>query len=123
MLFIEIQVGKEAMENKKYCNIYPKSVALILRLTEFLHGHGHVVHGDSAFASVATCTALLEHSTYFSGFLKTAHKEFPKMFCQAHRQNVMIQSQYGLLSRCMVLPSTSNNGHVWNEPGNIGSPK
>ena len=30
-----------------------------------MHGHGHinVVHGDSAFASVATCTALLEHST------------------------------------------------------------
>ena len=37
------------------------------------------VHGDSAFASVAICTALLEHSTYFSGILKTAHKEFPKM--------------------------------------------
>eukprot|EP00731_Ephydatia_muelleri_P013647 Em0007g957a len=82
MLFLEIQEGKEAMAGKKYCDRYPKSVALTLRMTEFLHGRGHVVHGDSAFASVATCTALLEHSTYFSGLLKTAHKEFPRKFCQ-----------------------------------------
>ena len=69
------------MAKKKFCNIYPKSVALTLHLTEFLHGHGHVVHGDSAFASVATCTAaLLELSTYFSGILKIVHKEFPKIF-------------------------------------------
>ena len=62
------------MAVKRYCDRYPKSVALTLRMTEFLHSHGHVVHGDSAFASVATCTALLEHSTYFSGLLTTAHK-------------------------------------------------
>ena len=43
---------------------------------------GLVVHGDSAFASVATCTALLEHATYFSGLLKIAHKEFPRKFYQ-----------------------------------------
>ena len=57
-------------------------MALTLHLTEFLHGHGHVMLGDSAFASVATYTALLEHSTYFSGILKTAHEAYPKMFCQ-----------------------------------------
>ena len=82
MLFLEMQEGKEAMAGKKYCDRYPKSAALTLRMTEFLHGRGHVVHGDSAFASVAPCTALLEHSTYFSGLLKTAHKEFPRKFCQ-----------------------------------------
>ena len=41
-----------------------------------------VIHGDSAFASVACCTALLEHGLYFSGLLKTAHKKFPKKYCQ-----------------------------------------
>ena len=57
------------MEGKRYCDKYPKSVALTLRMTEFLQGRGHVVHGDSAFASVATRTALLECSAYFSGLL------------------------------------------------------
>ena len=47
-----------------------------------LHGSGRVIHGDSAFASIACCTALLEHGLYFSGLLKTAHKEFPKKYCQ-----------------------------------------
>ena len=72
------------MAGKRYCGKYPKSVALTLRMTEFLNGRGHVVHGDSAFASVATCTALLEHSTYFSGLLKTAHKEFPRKYGLEH---------------------------------------
>ena len=48
------------MAKKAYCDRYPKSVALVLRLTEMLHGSGRVIHGDSAFASVACCTALLE---------------------------------------------------------------
>ena len=64
-------------------------------MTEFLHGRGHVIHGDSAFASVTTCNALLEHSTYFSGLLKTAHKEFPRKFCQrwplVHKPSVVTQ--------------------------------
>ncbi|KAL5516031.1 hypothetical protein EMCRGX_G001287 [Ephydatia muelleri] len=71
MLFLDIQEGKEAMEGKN---------------------RGHVVHGDSAFASVATCTALLERSTYFSGLLKTVHKEFPKKFCQEMASSVHNQS-------------------------------
>ena len=76
MLFLETQERKEAMAGKRYCDRYPKSVALTLRMTEFLHGHGHVVHGDSTFVTVTTCTALVEHSIYFSGLLRTAHKEF-----------------------------------------------
>ena len=59
------------MAKKAYCDMYPKSVALVLRLTEMLHGSGCAIHGDSAFASVACCTALLEHGLYFSGLLKT----------------------------------------------------
>ena len=42
MLFLEIKEGKEAMAGKKYCDKYSISVALTLRLTEFLHGCGEV---------------------------------------------------------------------------------
>ena len=126
MLFLEIQEGKEAMAGKRYCDRYPKSVALTLRMTEFLHGRGHVVHGDSAFASVATCTALLEHSTYFSGLLKTAHKEFPRKFCQ----EMAFSAQAKCGDRFTVRTEKKVHGvvkyiygHVWNEPGSKGAPK
>ena len=60
MLFLEIQEGKEAMKRKRYCDKYPKSVALTLRRS--FAGSGTCVHGDNAFASVATCTTLLEQT-------------------------------------------------------------
>ena len=60
MLFLEIQEGKEAMERKRYCDKYPKSVVLTLR--RIFARSGTCVHGDSAFASVATCTTLLERT-------------------------------------------------------------
>ncbi|KAL5484079.1 hypothetical protein EMCRGX_G020521 [Ephydatia muelleri] len=126
MLFLEIQEGKEAMAGKKYCDRYPKSVALTLRMTEFLHGRGHVVHGDSAFASVATCTALLEHSTYFSGLLKIAHKEFPREFCQEMAFSAQAKRGDTVTIRTEKKVHGVTKyiyGHVWNEPGSEGAPK
>ena len=95
----------------KWTNI----TGLTIRLTEFLHGHGYVVHGDSTFAFGITCTALLEKSTYFSGILKTAHKGFPKMFCQKlaigplaqHGDTVTIQQVHGVASTSMGMFGTS----------------
>ena len=75
-----IQEGAELMASKKYCDQYPKHVALTLRLTEFLHGRGHVVYGDSYFASFQTARALLADGTYFTGMVKNATKGFPKKF-------------------------------------------
>ena len=60
ILHLEIKEAADIMAKKAYCDRYSKSVALVLRLTEMLHGSGRVIHGDSAFASVACCTALLE---------------------------------------------------------------
>ena len=98
------------MAKKAYCDRYPKSVALVLRLTEMLHGCGRVIHGDSAFASVACCTALLEHELYFSGLLKTAHKEFPKKYCQelAFQAGAQRETQlpFALLKLLEVPPSS-----------------
>ena len=80
ILFLEIQEGAELMASKKYCDQYPKHVALTLRLTEFLHGKGHVIYGDSYFASFQTARALLAHGTDFTGLVKNATKGFPKKF-------------------------------------------
>ena len=44
MLILEYQEVKESMEKKKWCDKYPKHVALSLRLTEMLHGKGHIVY-------------------------------------------------------------------------------
>ena len=59
ILHLEIQEAADLMTKKVYCDRYPKSVALVLQLTETLHGSGRVIHGDCVFASVACCTALL----------------------------------------------------------------
>ena len=72
MLFSEYQEGKDKMQLKKWCDQYPKHVALVQRLTEMLHGKGHIVYGDSYFTSMQTVKALLEHGTYYLGMLKNS---------------------------------------------------
>ena len=89
MLFLDIQRERRLWKGRSSVTSTPNQWRF---MTEFLHSRGHVVHGDSAFASVATCTALLERSTYFSGLLKTVHKEFPKKFCQEMASSVHNQS-------------------------------
>ena len=84
MLFLEYQEGKDRMQLKKWCDQYPKHVALVLRLTEMLYGKGHIVYGDSYFTSVQTVKTLLEHGTYYLGMLKTASAGFPKKSSHLH---------------------------------------
>ena len=126
ILHLEIQEAADIMAKKAYCDRYPKSVALVLRLTEMLHGSGRVIHGDSAFASVACCTALLEHGLYFSGLLKTAHKEFPKKYCQdiAFQAGAQRGDTVTICTTKAIGSATKFiYGHVWNEPGSEGTPK
>ena len=59
ILHLEIQEAADIMAKKAYCDRYPKSVALVLRLTEMLHGCGRVIHGDSAFAPLLLLAVLL----------------------------------------------------------------
>ena len=82
MLFLEYQEAKDRMQLKKWCDQYPKHVALVPRLTEMLHGKVHIVYGDSYFTSVQTVKALLEHGTYYLGMLKTASAGF--ISCHLH---------------------------------------
>ena len=81
MLFLELQQCKESMKQKKWCDKYPKHVALSLRLTEMLHGKGHIVYGDSYFTSIQTVKALLEHGTYYLGMLSWISKEISPISC------------------------------------------
>ena len=76
MLHIEIQESKEDMANKDFTDRFSKHTALVLRLTKMLHGKGHIVYGDSAYTSFETACAMLEHGTYYTGLLKTAHRGF-----------------------------------------------
>eukprot|EP00731_Ephydatia_muelleri_P007170 Em0003g1418a len=127
ILFLEIQEGVELMASKKYCDQYPKHVALTLRLTEFLHGKGHVVYGgDSYFASFQTARALLAHGTYFTGLVKNATKGFPKKFLNDVGWSVTAQRGDTITTRhafFMNLKEREIYGHAWNEPGSVGVPK
>ena len=80
MLHIEIQESKEDMANKDFTDRYAKHTALVLRFTKMLHGKGNIVYGDSAFTSVETACAMLEHGMYYTGLLKTAHRGFFKSY-------------------------------------------
>ena len=43
-------------------------------------GTGRIVIVDSAFSSVKTFIALKQRGLYFMGLVKTAHKQFPKVW-------------------------------------------
>ena len=85
ILRIEVQEGAAAMANAKYMKKpdtgqpwYAQHTAITLRLVEPWFGTGRTIIGDSAFASLRTCVALLEYGLFFIGIVKTASKMFPK---------------------------------------------
>ncbi|EKX38610.1 hypothetical protein GUITHDRAFT_43362, partial [Guillardia theta CCMP2712] len=80
MLHLELQEGKEEMGTRQYNSQYPKHTALVLRIMQNYLGKGHILYGDSAFASLSTAVALLERNTFFTGLVKTAYSGFPKAY-------------------------------------------
>lgn len=74
--------GKDAQQAKEFCDIYPSSIALTLRIVKHYFGSGITLHADSAFSSVATAKALRSRGIHFMGSVKTACKFFPKKFFQ-----------------------------------------
>ena len=126
MLFLEYQEGKDRMQLKKWCDQYPKHVALVLRLTEMLHGKGHIVYGDSYFTSVQTVKALLEQGTYYLGMLKTASAGFPKKYLQSLAWNDdATRGETRRVQHTVNIKGVQEIifGHAWNEPGIVGLPK
>ena len=78
LVFFEVYEGKAAMEKKEYCDKYPKSVALTLRMTKKFFGTSRVVIADSWFGSVANAIALYTVGLFCIMNVKTAHTNFPK---------------------------------------------
>ena len=126
MLHIEIQESKEDMANKDCTDRYAKHTALVLRLTKMLHGKGHIVYGDSVFTSVETACAMLEHGTYYTGLLTTAHRGFPKSYLNT--QAWTGEEHRGATKSVETTISIEGReykvyGHAWNEPGTADVPK
>ena len=125
MLHIEIQESKEDMANKDFTDRYAKHTALVLRLTKMLHGKGHIFYGDSAFTSVETACAMLEHGMYYTGLLKTAHRGFLKSYLNTlvwtgkehHEATKSVETTTSIGGRKYKI-----YGHVWNEPGTADVP-
>ena len=85
-VYIEIQKGKVAMGQKKWCNCYSATTACTLRLCDALSLNelhevpplARCIYADSWFASVKTVLALRTHlGLHFTGPIKTATANYP----------------------------------------------
>lgn len=66
------------MAKKEFNDIYPKSIALTLRMLKPFFSSGRVLVADSWFGSVACALALFKHGIFCVMNVKTATKDFPK---------------------------------------------
>jgi hypothetical protein len=87
ILKLELMEGKDRNRAKKYENVFKSHTAITLRLVEDYFGTARTVIADSAFSSVDTCSALLDHGLYFLGIVKTASSRFPKAYFKAWASN------------------------------------
>ena len=78
LIWFEVYEGKEAMGKAKYCDQYPKSIALTLRMVEPFFSTGRVLIADSWFGSRACALALFMKTIFCVMNVKTAHKNYPK---------------------------------------------
>lgn len=80
MMRLEFLEGKLHQSLKEYVQNYGLSAAMVLRLTQPWFGTNRTVVGDSAFSSMRTVEAALEHGLHFIGIIKTGYKRFPKQY-------------------------------------------
>jgi len=87
MMKLELQKKADVMHTKEHYRSYGATVACTLRLSD---GQGDeedwTIFGDAWFGSLNTTKALMKRrvgksgKTYFTGIVKTAHKNYPKEF-------------------------------------------
>ena len=80
LLHLGFMEGRVANEQKEFCDQYPSSIALTLRVVQHYFGIGITLHADSAFSSVLTAKALRSSGMHLMGCVKTATKLFHKKF-------------------------------------------
>ena len=91
LLHLELMEGKAANEDKEFCDRFPSSIALTLRVVKHYFGTGITLHADSAFSSVSTAKALRSRGLHFMGCVKTACKLYPKKFFEEWSRGEDIQ--------------------------------
>ena len=97
LLRLEIQEGAEEMKLKMFSEHRPADqrtgedihplFPVTLRLVEPWLKSWRLVVGDSAFASVGTCLALLQHGMHFIGTVITATRKFPAAYFKFWAEN------------------------------------
>lgn len=92
-VYFEVYEGKEAMAKKEFCNAYPKSIALTLRMLKPFFSTGRVLIADSWFGSVACALALFKFGLFAIMNVKTATRDFPKEELMAVVDEVKGQSE------------------------------
>jgi hypothetical protein len=90
LLKLEIMEGKDRNRRKEFEDNYKSHTAITLRLSKGYFGSGRTIIGDSAFSSVDTCQALLDHGLHFIGLVKTASGRFPKAYFNTWASNQTI---------------------------------
>ena len=79
MLRLDFMEGQQRQHQKQWHAQYGEGTAVSLRLTAPWAGSGRYIVMDSAFGSVKTCIALLEHFGLFCiGMVKTASRCYPQ---------------------------------------------
>ena len=91
LLHLEFMEGKAANETKEFCDQFPSSIALTLRVVKHYFGTGITLHADSAFSSVSTAKALRSRGMHFMGCVKTACKLYPKKYFEESTQGAELQ--------------------------------
>ena len=91
LLHLEFMEGKAANETKEFCDQFPSSIALTLRVVKHYFGTGITLHADSAFSSVSTAKALRSRGMHFMGCVKTACKLYPKKYFEEWTQGAELQ--------------------------------
>ncbi|KAJ3659781.1 hypothetical protein Zmor_011453 [Zophobas morio] len=77
MLQMEINEGKDAMQEKRWQRELGAGTATTLRLTQKWHGTSRMIIGDAWFGSVKTTVELRKRGLYFLGIVKVATTNYP----------------------------------------------
>lgn len=111
LLHLELMEGKEAQAAKEFCDVYPSSIAMTLRIVKKYFHTRITLHADSAFSSVSCAEALLEKGLFFMECVKTASKRYPKEYLNnwGRREDVARGSHKTLVSH-VVLANGNEEG-------------
>ena len=75
---LELNEGRQRMQEKEFVPEYGATTATVLRLTKHVQGTGRTIIADSWFGSVKSAAELMKVGLYSIMLVKTAHKNYPR---------------------------------------------